>query len=419
MRKRPYRPRPKDAILEVETVGARGDGVAHLDGQPVYLPLTLAGDRVRARVEGGRGEVLEFLHKAPRREPPCPHFGQCGGCALQHMPEEDYAAWSAERIKEAMARKGFHDLPLGATAVSPPRSRRRLTLAYERRGKALLLGYHGRRSRRVTDIASCLVARPEPEALVAPLRDLMAALAAPSGKIVLTAGDTGVDALITGLTAPTLAERERLTAFALAHDLARLSIAEGEEPGDSLPETVVQSRAPMLTMGGAFVPLSPAGFLQATGEGEAALVKAVAHWVTGSRVADLFAGCGTFSLPLMNGHQVTAVEGDAALLAALSRAAGGRIATQERDLFLNPLSADELDAFDTVIMDPPRAGAMAQVQALAASKVPTVIAISCNPATFARDARILTEGGLELSEILPVDQFLWSAHVELAALFKR
>jgi len=418
MRKRPHRPRPKEAVLEVETVGARGDGIAHLDGRPIYLPLTLAGERVRARVEGDRGEVLAFLAKAPRREPPCPHFGACGGCALQHMPEADYAAFAADRIREAMARKGFGDLPMAATALSPPGSRRRLTLAYERRGGGLALGYHGRRSRRVTPIDSCLVALPALEGLIGPFAALLADIGASAGKLVLTASDTGVDALVTGLADPPLETRERLTRFALDHDLARLSIMEEEDPGAGTPETVVQNRLPLLFMGGGSVPLAPAGFLQATGEGEAALVTAVTDWTTGWRVADLFAGCGTFSLPLMARHRVTAVEGDAALLASLAQAAGGRVETLERDLFLNPLTGAEL-AFDTVIMDPPRAGAMAQAQALAASGVATVIAISCNPATFARDARILVDGGYALAAIRPVDQFLWSAHVELAALFRR
>jgi 23S rRNA (uracil1939-C5)-methyltransferase len=418
MRKRPYRPKPKEAVLAVETVGARGDGIAHLDGQPVYLPLTLAGDRVRARVEGERGDVVEFLDMAPRRDPPCPHFGVCGGCALQHMPDADYAAFAAERIAEAMARKGFNALPMADAALSPPGSRRRLTLAYERRRQSLALGYHARRSQRVADIGSCRVALPGLEALIAPLKALLGSIGATAGKVVLTASDTGVDALVTGLADPPLETSERLTQFARAHDLARLSIACEEDPGIGAPETVVQSRAPLLTLGGAPVPLAPAGFLQATRQGEAALVRAVTDWTTGPRVADLFAGCGTFSLPLMAGHRVTAVEGDAALLASLARAAGGRVETVERDLFLNPLIGPEL-AFDTVIMDPPRAGAMAQAQALAASGVPTVIAISCNPATFARDARILVDGGYDLTDIRPVDQFLWSAHVELAALFKR
>jgi 23S rRNA (uracil1939-C5)-methyltransferase len=317
-----------------------------------------------------------------------------------------------------MARKGFDGLPLEPAAISPPRSRRRLTLAYEKRGTVLALGYHGRRSRRVTDINSCLVALPVLEALIAPLKALLSNLHAAAGKVVLTASDTGVDALLTGLADPSLEARERLTQFTVVHDLARLSITPQEDPGAGAPETVVQSRVPLLTMGGASVPLAPAGFLQATREGEAALAEAVTDWTTGHRVADLFAGCGTFSLPLMANHRVTAVEGDAALLASLARAAGGRIETVERDLFLNPLIGQEL-AFDTVIMDPPRAGAMAQAQALAASGVPTVIAISCNPATFARDARILVDGGYDLMDIRPVDQFLWSAHVELAALFKR
>lgn len=407
------------ADLTVDHVGSRGDGVALLEGKPVYLPLTLAGDNVSASVAGGRGEVSTFLTRMPRAEPPCPHFGQCGGCALQHMPESDYAAWKRQRVIDALAKKGFHDVTVAETAISPPGSRRRIALAYETRGPHTSLGYYARRSHRVTDIAICPVADPALTALFTPLKSLLAGLGARSGKVLLTLTDTGIDALITGLEDPGLEARETLADFARKHDLARLSIGEDAEHDAAPPETIAQLRAPVIRLGGGAVSLPPGAFLQATREGEAALTQAVLDWTTGKRVADLFAGCGTFSLPLMTQHQVTAIEGDGALLASLAAAGGGRVTTQERDLFLNPLSAKELASFDTVIIDPPRAGAMAQMQALAASPVSTVVAISCNPSTFARDARILVDGGYRLVEVRPVDQFLWSPHVELAAHFTR
>jgi 23S rRNA (uracil1939-C5)-methyltransferase len=409
------RPRPLLVDLEVESVGARGDGVARQGGNTVYLPGTLSGDLVRARVLGERGEVLSFTRKAARREPDCRHFGRCGGCALQHMPEEDYRDWKRAQVVEALAKKGFREVPLAPLQMSPAGSRRRTTLAFERQGGQVRLGYHGRRSHELVDIVECPVVTQGIAALLGPLRVLLAKLPVRAGKAVVVEAESGLDLLLTGLSAPDLAVREALARFAGEADLARLSIGD-----DDLPETVIERRPVFVTMGGKTAPLAPGGFLQATKEGEAVLLGAVLEWVRGRGVADLFAGCGTFSLPLAaKGHKVAAFELDGALLASLERGAGGRIDARGRDLFQAPLAVDELAAFDTVVIDPPRAGARAQAEALARSSVGTVIAISCNPSTFARDARILVDGGYALLEIRPVDQFLWSPHIELAALFRR
>ncbi len=402
---------PADDWVPIVRLAARGDGVT-ADGR--FVPATVPGDRVRFApfaVEPGPDHAT----------PPCRHFPDCGGCQLQHVTDAAYARWAASRIVAALTAAGVAVGAVEPAALSPPRSRRRASLRAVRRGGTLTLGFNADASHRIVDLHECFVLSPELFALVAPLRILLAA-ALGDGQgagVTLTGSDSGVDLLLANVGARSLAEIERLNEFAAVHDLARLSV-EGPEG----VETVVEARAPVLHFGGVAVALPPAPFLQATREGEAALVAAVLSATAGAaRVADLFAGLGTFTLPLTTaGARVLAAEGAKSAtdaLAAAVRASGARVLVEHRDLFRRPLTPAELGRFDAVVFDPPRAGAAAQVAELARSGVPRVVAVSCNPNTFARDAAALVEAGYRLERLWPVAQFRWSTHVEVVAGFTR
>jgi 23S rRNA (uracil1939-C5)-methyltransferase len=396
--------------VEIVRMAARGDGMT-ADGR--FVPATVPGDRVRF-------DPFEIAPGPDHATPPCRHFPDCGGCQLQHVTDPAYERWVAARIVAALDAARVAVGHVEPVALSPPRSRRRASLRAVKRGGTLTLGFNADASHRIVDMTECWVVTPGLFALVAPLRGLLAA-ALKDGEgagVTLTESDTGVDLLLANVAARTLAEIERLNAFAAATDLARLSVE-----GPDGVETVTEARAPTLRFGGVPVTLPPAPFLQATREGEAALQTAVVAACGGAgAVADLFCGLGTFALPLAATAKVLAADGSASAAAALSaagRRAGARMLVEHRDLFRRPLNAAELARFDAVVFDPPRAGAVAQVTELAASKVPVIVAVSCNPNTFARDAAMLIEGGYRLERLWPVGQFRWSTHIELVAKFVR
>lgn len=402
---------PNDDWVDIVRLAARGDGVT-ADGR--FVAATVPGDRVRF-------DPFEVALGPNHAVPPCRHFPDCGGCQLQHVTDAAYIAWVTARIVAALDAARVAIGTIEPVALSPPRSRRRASLRAIKRGGTLTLGFNADASHRIVDLHECWVLTPALFALVAPLRALLnAALRDGQGAgVTLTDSDFGVDLLLANVGARTLSEIERLNEFSALHDIARLSV-EGEDG----VETVTEARAPTLHFGGVPVILPPAPFLQATREGEAALVAAVLAATGGAkRVADLFTGLGTFALPLAaQGAAVLAIEGaqaTAAALAAAARTSGLRLAVDHRDLFRRPLTGAELDRFDAVVFDPPRAGAVTQVTELAASKVPVVVAVSCNPNTFARDATILVAGGYVLDKLWPVAQFRWSTHVELVARFRR
>ena len=415
--------------LTVTSIGARGDGLAEDGGGRVFLPFTVAGDRVRARLgpataEGRRGEVTAWLERGPgRAEPMCRYFGRCGGCTLQHLSRPDYLAWKAGQVSAALARASLESPSPLPVAETPPGGRRRASFSLARRGGAVLAGFRERLSHRLVDVGECPVLAPALVGLLPLLRHhLVAVLPEAAGaEASATLLDGGIDLVLTGPSRLDLAARHALADLAESADLGRLCW----RPDDRSPtEPVAARRTLRASFAGTAVEPPPAGFLQASREGEAALIAAVLAGAGDGQgpVADLFAGCGTFSLPLLKtGRRVHAVEGDGAALAALSRAASGNAAltVEGRDLERRPLSVAELGRFAVVVFDPPRAGAAAQAAALAESAVPAVVAVSCNPATFARDARLLASGGYRLAQVLAVDQFLWSAHVELVATFRR
>ncbi len=417
-------------VVRIDRLGAQGDGIAGTAEGPLYVPFTVPGDEVEVeRAPARRGAASRHARliavKRPgpaRRTPPCPHFGTCGGCALQHLDTALYADWARGRIRAALGHHGLDAVPIAAPFIERPGSRRRLVLKAQVAGSRVNLGFRERRSHRLVDIRACPVARPSLLALFEPLRVLLAEILPSRGmaEVTLTETATGIDCLIAAAAPLDLARREALSALAVKQDIAAL---HWSDQGDL--ETVVLRRPPMMDFDGIAVPLPPGAFVQATAAGEAALRSAVLEWTAGARrIADLFSGIGTFALPLARHAAVHAVEGAKPLLEALdagARRTGGlkRVTSEHRDLFRRPLLPHELESFDAVVLDPPRAGAPAQAQALARSSVPTVIAVSCNPNTFARDARILVDGGYELAAVRPVDQFLWSGQMELAALFRR
>jgi 23S rRNA (uracil1939-C5)-methyltransferase len=419
----------RQAEVMIEEIGGRGDGIARLDGRPLYVPFTLPGDRVSVGIEGTRGDglaghVLSVLIGGPGRvTAPCPHFGRCGGCALQHLEDGRYADWKSAQVALALARRGLRDVPLQPLIRIPAGTRRRATLVAERAGGAIRLGFHERMSHRVVDATACLILTPGLAALLPPLRRALRALLGERerAQLTLTEADTGIDLLVGTARPPGLAAHEALAALAESADLARLAWRGPAGP----PEPVALRRPVEMRFGGVAVELPAGAFLQPSAGGEAALVEAVTAALAGCQsVADLYAGCGTFSFPLAQTARVHAVEGEGeaiGVLAAAARRAGldQRVSAEARDLAQDPLTAEELARFDGVVFDPPRAGARSQAERLAASQVGHVVAVSCDPATFARDARILVDGGYRLESVSPVDQFIWSPHLELVAVFRR
>jgi 23S rRNA (uracil1939-C5)-methyltransferase len=346
------------------------------------------------------------------QDAPCRHFPECGGCQLQHADDDAYRGYLVSRIETSLAQ---HDLEtqIRDPHLSPPCSRRRATLRALKVGKGAVVGFNVEKSHRIVDIRECHILRPELFALVAPLRDLLGGLLRPkqTAEVQLTFVDQGVDALLRGVEAEGLAAAEGLNAFASAHRLARLSLDQSLGP-----EVIVAPEPVTVTLSGTPVALPVGGFLQATEDGEAALIESVRESVgDASAIADLFAGIGTFALAV---HAAYAAEASRDASAALKRAAT-RIAVEHRDLYRRPLDAAELKGFDAVVLDPPRAGAAEQVASLSGSSVQRIAYVSCNPATFGRDAKTLTDGGYQLQWIRPVGQFRWSIHVELVACFTR
>lgn len=391
---------------KIVRIAARGDGVT-ASGR--HVPFAVPGDNL---LDDGT------LERGPgHQEPPCRHFPQCGGCQLQHLTDAAYADYCVSRVAGALAQHGL-ETQIRAPHLSPPRTRRRATLRALRAGGRVLIGFNQAGSNRIVDMMQCHILHPALFALLPQLRTLLGAIlpAKRSAEVQLTLAVQGPDLLLKGVEIVGLEAVEALTAFSEKNRLARLSVDEGLGPEpryEPIPVTI--------TLGNTAVGLPAGAFLQATEDGEAALVAAVQEATTGSmHIADLFAGLGTFALSIDG--QVTAAEAGREPVLALKAAAnrtGRAVAVEHRDLYRRPYDAKELAAFDAVVLDPPRAGAQEQVRELAASSVPRVAYVSCNPATFARDAEQLVSGGYRLDWARPVGQFRWSTHVELAAAFSR
>jgi len=398
-------------VSEVEPIlriAAKGDGVTASNR---FVSGAAPGDLLLAD-----GTLEHGPHHA---EPPCRHFGICGGCQLQQLDEESLATFVAERVANAASGQGLSPSRTAPPHLSPPGSRRRAALRAETKGGRVLVGFREARSHSIVDLAECPVLLPELAALIAPLRKLLAR----QGKriaadIELAAVEQGVDLAIKGLTVEGLAATEAMLDFARDQHLARLTLDQGYGP-----EALWEPEPVTVSIAGISVGYPAGTFLQATQDGEDALISAAREWLSGAgAIADLFSGLGTFALALAGPAKVLAVEAARDAHLACKTAAGRAqlpLHSLHRDLFRNPLQVDELNRFDGVLLDPPRAGAREQVAHLAGSKVARVVYISCNPSSWARDAATLVAGGYRLEELRPVGQFRWSTHVELASLFVR
>lgn len=421
--------------VTVDRIGPRGDGIADSDVGPIYVPLTVPGDRVRVKPVAPRGNglsaaLLELIAPGPSRtEPPCPHYGQCGGCALQHLTDDAYAHWKQQRLTNALARAGITGYRLEPLVRTPPGARRRAIFAACRPGgddREAIVGFTVRRGHQIAQAAACAVVDPRIRSLLPHLPALLGAVLKPRQRaaVIITVLQGGVDVVVDAPDEARLAERERLSAFARSADVARVSWRHGPQ---GAVEPVFQRGPVGATFGEVFVSLPPGCFLQPSAHGEAALVAAVQAFAGSAVVvADLFAGAGTFTFPLAAaGARVHAIDADEPSLQALAAAArtpapgAARVTWERRDLERRPLSAAELGRYDTVVLDPPRAGARSQCEALARSTVEVVVAASCNPDTFARDCRILMDGGYRLEQVTPIDQFLWSSHLEIVGRLRR
>jgi 23S rRNA (uracil1939-C5)-methyltransferase len=402
----------------IDRLGAQGDGVARSEGDDVFVSFTLPGETVTAARHGNRAALLAVLEPSPLRvAPPCRHFGTCGGCALQHMEEAGYRDWKRGKVGHALKLKGV-DAEIGAIVPCAPHSRRRVVFTARRSGAGMEFGFVRALSSEVVTVAECPISLPEIVEALDPLKALAALVCATAQPFHMTVTATAAGLDIATRDSGKLGEHQRRIAanFVIARNFARLTI-DGE--------TLIELRKPSLVFGDVAVAVPPGGFLQATAAAEQAMADLVAgHLGHSKRVADLFSGSGSFALRLARRSAVHAVESDAAALAALDhgfRFAKGlkRVTTEKRDLFRRPLTFKELNAFDGLVFDPPRAGAEDQAKQIARSEVPFVAAVSCNPVTLARDLAILLEGGYRLTGVTPIDQFLWSPHVEAVALLEK
>lgn len=396
--------------ITIDRLGHQGDGIAP---GPVFAPGTLPGEVVEGVIANGVMAAPRIVIASETRvKPPCRHARGCGGCQLQHARTDFTADWKIDVVRRALDAQGL-PAPIRGIVTSPAQSRRRASFSARRTKKGALAGFHQKGSDTVVSIPDCQLLRP---ALTAAL-PLVEALASLGGSrkselsVQVTDSDTGLDVHVTGGKPVDAALRTALADLARDHDLARLTWGD-----DTLAR-----RPAFQSFGKAQVEPPPGAFLQATAEGEAALLAGVREALAGSKsIADLFAGCGTFALPLAEQAAVLAVEGDKPMVSALDkgwRTAQGlkKVTAKPRDLFRNPLLPDELERLDGVVIDPPRAGAEAQVAQLARAKVSRIAHVSCNPVTFARDTAVLTAAGYRLMWVQVVDQFRWSTHVELVA----
>lgn len=398
----------------IARLGAHGDGIAG-EARDVFIPFALPGEQVCVDAEGRTQVVAQA--SAERVAPICPHFGTCGGCIAQHMADALYARWKQGIVREAFAQRGLDDAPIGDLQRCAPGSRRRAVLSAKRRGGGVQLGYHARRSHDLVAIGACPVLVPAITAAFDGLAQIVSALEADEARLAVLATDAGLDVAVETATKRISAQ----AATAMGRIAGERRFARICVNGDPVAVRV----QPALDMAGAHVAPPPGAFVQAVAAAETAMRAQVLAALPGAkRVADLFCGLGAFTYALARHAPVLAVDNNKAAMGALQHAlrhAQGLkpIEALVRDLFRDPLSPKELERFDAVVLDPPRAGALAQVDAIARSKIPVVAYVSCNPATLARDVRVLVDGGYALGAVTPIDQFLYSDHVEAVAILRR
>ena len=402
----------------IARLGSQGDGIASAEGGEVFIPFTLPGETVTAARQKDRATLMSVLEASPLRvDPACRHFTECGGCALQHYHADAYRQWKREKVVQALKAKGIA-CDIAELVPCAPHSRRRVTFSARRTEAGMLLGFVRALSSEIIPIEECPISLPAIVSALDRLRALADLVCATPRAFHMTVTVTASGLDIAVHEAGKLGDHQRRIAsnFVMAEGLARLSVDD---------EIIVEPKKPVVQFGSVAVAVPPGAFLQATEAAEQAMAGLVGQHLSRARkVADLFAGCGSFALRLGAKSEVHAVEGEAAALAALDRAYRfgtglKRVTSERRDLFRRPLTFKELNAFDGLVFDPPRAGAEDQSKQIARSDVPLVAAVSCNPVTLARDLRILVDGGYALKSVTPIDQFLWSAHVEAVALLEK
>jgi 23S rRNA (uracil1939-C5)-methyltransferase len=418
--------------VDIIALGEGGDGLAETERGRIYIADALPGDRVKIRVRRGnggvpRGEILERLASGDSRaEPLCRHFGRCGGCAVQHVGQETYIGWKRNLVASAMARRGLDVAVLGEPVPGAPGRRRRARLFVQMTGRGPVIGFREARSHRIVPVTECPVLHADIVGILAELPDLFRHLlpAGAKAELAVTLTDGGLDMTVLAADEPDLTQRESLASFAEIHDVARISWGLFGDAASAEP--VVRRRAATVTFCSVPVEPPPDAFLQPTAEGEAALRARIEEALAGaSRVVDLYSGCGAFALPLASGGKhVLAIDSAADHVDALDAAArsggfGEMVQIEARDLHHRPLEADELKGLDAVVLDPPRAGASRQAAIIAGADIPVVAYASCDPRSFARDARLLCDGGYRLVSVTPVDQFLFTPHVELVGIFRK
>lgn len=405
----------------IDRLGAQGDGIAETDHGPVYVPFTLPGELASIEVDKNRGRLIAVEKPASARtKPPCPHFGpdgvRCGGCSLQHMDQTDYEIWKRQRVIDALSARGI-TADVGPLVSCQPRSRRRAVFSARKTVQGVVLGFNQAATHQIVPVDNCPILVPAIEQKLNALKVLAQHLSADTKPFRISVLDTlsGLDVTVQQKRLP---EKMRQSAIRMATEigLARLSLAD---------DILIERQKPILEFSGVSVAPPPGAFVQASREAQSAMTALVSSHLAGlKRTVDLFSGCGTFTMSLAADAVVHAVESDGSAMAALDHAARHHhglkpVTTERRDLFRRPMRGSELKGFGGAVFDPPRAGAEAQSTELANSAVKKVAAVSCNPATLARDLRILIDGGFQIRSVTPIDQFLWSSHVEAVALLER
>jgi 23S rRNA (uracil1939-C5)-methyltransferase len=406
------------ATFEIRRLGAQGDGIAETETGPVFVPFALPGETVTATRLKDRADLIAILSASPQRvDPPCRHFTVCGGCAIQHLEESAYLDWKRQKVVQAL-RTARIDAEVVDIVPCAPGTRRRVTFSARKTERGVVFGFNRAHSNEIIDIAECPISLPEIVASLDRLSVLAGMISATPQPfhMTVTATASGLDIAAEGAGKLGEGRRRAVSEFVVREGFARLSV-DGE--------IIIEPRKPAIMFAEMAVPVPPGSFVQATAFAEQAMADLVlSHLSRAKKLADLFAGCGSFALRLAKKSEVHAVEGDAAALAALDRGfrlGSGlrRVTSERRDLFRRPLTSKELNVFDGIVFDPPRVGAEDQSKQIAHSDVPFVVAVSCNPGTLARDLAILVAGGYRVKSVTPIDQFLWSPHVEAVALLEK
>lgn len=412
----------KHYTVNITDLAGLGDGVGYVDGQKIFVPYTLPGDTIKARItktgkEYSQAELITLLSPAPTRQtPPCKHFYTCGGCSLQHMAQENYIAFKHDILVQAVARAGLDTNAIAPLIYIGPTSRRRAVFKVEK-GR---IGYYQAKSHILVAIEECPILETPLETLIPHLNRLVKNISRPHAidEITLSLSDTGIEVIINSKDMATLADLETLAEFAKVQDLAGVSWQSGREV-----TPVAECRTSEMVVGAVRIAIPSGSFQQATKAGQAAITREIiAATEKAGSVLDLYAGCGGYSFAMADYTKVHAVEGDEVMTATITQTAKkygltAKLGAETRDLVKRPFLPNELKKYDAVVINPPRNGAKAQVEQLAKSNVGIIAMVSCNPVTFSTDARILASGGYHLKRAVPIDQFIWNQHLELVAIF--